>query len=184
MMILMKFIKTSLALSSTSLNFSPFSLLILIANPVINETTNKAIKLLLDSNPLKSPTVNVLTVLSKIVNSSLAASGSTKLALIASVSDGATRLVLNVVRKPTTNATKLVTKKIQKIVIKTFPNLLPDFILAIDVVIVKKIRGTMITNIILMKISPKGLSTAVFSLKIIPTIAPIIILANKIMVCL
>ena len=180
----MKFIKTSFALSSTSLNFSPFSLLILIAKPVIKDTTNKAIKLLLESKPLKSLTVNTLTVLAKIVNSSASSVGSTKLALIASVSLGETKLVLNVVKKPTNKATKLVTKKIANIVTNTLPSLLPDFIFAIDVVIVKKIRGTMITNIILMKISPNGLSTAVFSLKIKPTIAPIMILANKIIVCL
>ena len=71
-----------------------------------------------------------------------------------------------------------------RIVIIILPNLLGFSILIIDDVIVKNISGTITTNIKLRKISPKGLKTQAFSLKIRPIIVPIIMLNNKMMVLL
>ena len=71
-----------------------------------------------------------------------------------------------------------------RIVIIILPNLLGFSILIIDDVIVKNIRGTITTNIKFRKISPKGLKTQAFSLKIRPIIVPIIMLNNKMMVLL
>ena len=71
-----------------------------------------------------------------------------------------------------------------RIVIIILPNLLGFSILIIDDVIVKNIRGTITTNIKFRKISPKGLKTQAFSLKIRPMNVPIIMLNNKMMVLL
>ena len=61
------------------------------------------------------------------------------------------------------------------IVPKIFPILLGCFILPNDVVIVKNIKGTMITNNKFKNKSPNGLNTVALSLNISPTIVPIII---------
>ena len=66
----------------------------------------------------------------------------------------------------------------------TFPNLLGCFILAIDVVIVKKINGTITTNHKFMNKSPKGLSIDAFSPINKPIIAPIINDESNVIVCL
>lgn len=71
-----------------------------------------------------------------------------------------------------------------RIFIIILPNLLGFSILIIDDASVKNIRGTITTNIKLMKISPKGLKIQAFSLKIRPMIVPIIILYNKMIVLL
>ena len=63
-----------------------------------------------------------------------------------------------------------------------FPSLLGCFIFDIDTVMLTKIRGMIATNSRFKKTSPKGLSIAAFSPKTIPTIAPTIIAANKIIV--
>ena len=68
------------------------------------------------------------------------------------------------------------------IVITIFPNLLGDFILETDVVIVKKISGTTITNNKFKNKSPSGFTIVAFSLKTIPTMAPTIIATKRIIV--
>ena len=63
-----------------------------------------------------------------------------------------------------------------------FPSLFGDFIFDIDVVIVKNINGVITTSNKFKNMSPKGLKTVAFSLNINPTIAPIIIDTNNIIV--
>lgn len=62
------------------------------------------------------------------------------------------------------------------------PNLFGCCILAIDVVIVKNISGTIITNRRFKNISPNGCNTVAFSLNTIPITAPTIIATNNIIV--
>lgn len=56
--------------------------------------------------------------------------------------------------------------------------------MAIDVVIVKNISGTMITNNRFKNTSPKGCNIVAFSWNIIPTIAPTIIATKRTIVVL
>ena len=68
------------------------------------------------------------------------------------------------------------------------PSILPTLfgwlIFAIEVDIVRNIKGIIIMNIRFINISPNGLNTVAFSPQHNPTIAPIIIAANKMSVCL
>ena len=75
-----------------------------------------------------------------------------------------------------------VNKNTHIIVTMILPNRFGVFIFAIDVVIVKKMSGTMITNKRFKNKSPKGLSIVAFSWNIIPTIAPTIIATKRIIV--
>ena len=70
--------------------------------------------------------------------------------------------------------TKDVTINTPKVVIIILPSLLGLLILDIDVVIVRNIRGTIITKSKLIKISPSGLTNSPTSLNNSPTITPII----------
>ena len=89
-----------------------------------------------------------------------------------------------VTKTPIRTDTKDVIIITTRIVPIIFPRRLGFFILAIVVVMVRKIIGTMTTNIILINKSPNGFKTLVFSLKITPTIPPIIIANSKIIDCL
>ena len=134
---------------------------------------------------LKSFTVNKLTVLSSIVISSSVFSSSTfssKEALIFSPSSVSTSFIEYVLINPTNTATSDVNKKTHIIVIIILPNLFGVFIFAIDVVIVKKISGMIITSKRFKNKSPNGLSIVAFSWNIIPTIAPTIIATKRIIV--
>ena len=82
------------------------------------------------------------------------------------------------------HATKEVTMNTPKVDNNTFSNLFGCLILAIDVVIVKKINGIIMTNNKFMNRSPKGLSTMAFSPAINPNMAPIIKAVNNNIVCL
>ena len=141
--------------------------------------------MLFENNSEKSFTVNVFTVLCKIVNSSSSSSDVTlfsNVLFISSPSSGVTNLNEYVVNTPTNTATSDVTTNVAIIVIIILPNLLGCFIFVIDVVILKKINGTITINIKFKKISPNGLRMAAFSLNTIPTIAPIIIATKSIII--
>ena len=103
---------------------------------------------------------------------------------IALESFGLTNFAAKVAPSPIIQASIEVIINTKKIFVNTFPTLLGCLILAIDVVIVKKINGTIITNIIFKNKSPKGLSTDAFSPKTNPTTAPITSAINRIIVCL
>ena len=62
------------------------------------------------------------------------------------------------------------------------PLLFSQVIFDLDVVIVKNINGVITTSTKFKNMSPKGLKTVAFSLNINPTIAPIIIDTNNIIV--
>ena len=160
-----------------------------IDNPTSIENTMIATILLLVSIPLKSLTVKVSTVLlayskNPVSVGSYTAYSSLITSLIASVFSGSTNLVEYVVASPTATAIKLVTINEINIVTKTLPNLLGCLIFAIEVVMVRKIKGTIITNNKLIKISPNGAKYLASSPKTIPTIAPIIKPMTKIIVFL
>ena len=87
-----------------------------------------------------------------------------------------------VLAKPTNTAISEVTANTAIIVIIIFPSLFGFSIFAMDVVIVKKISGTMITNNRFKNMSPKGCNIVAFSWNIIPTIAPTIIATKRIIV--
>ena len=97
---------------------------------------------------------------------------------------GFTNSNVNVVTRPITTDIRVVIMNTPKIVVITLPKRLGCLIFAIDVVIVKNINGTMITNIKFINKSPNGLNTAAFSPYTNPTIAPIIRAARRIIVCL
>ena len=85
---------------------------------------------------------------------------------------------------PSNTAISDVTTNTEIIVTIILPSLFGFSILAIDVVIVKKISGTMITNNRFRKMSPKGCNLVAFSWNIIPTNAPTIIATKRIIVVL
>ena len=109
---------------------------------------------------------------------------SDKVAIIALVSFGLTNFIEYVIARPIKQAISDVIKNITNVEVITFPNLLGCFILAMEVVIVRNISGTIITNNKLINKSPNGLNTAAFSPKISPIIAPIIKPINNKIVCL
>ena len=76
---------------------------------------------------------------------------------------------------PTTTATIEVTTKVIIVVNIILPSLLGLLILDIDVVIVRNIKGTIITKSILINTSPKGAKVLASSLNINPTSTPKII---------
>ena len=125
-----------------------------------------------ESNFEKSFTVSKLTVLSAIVGSF--SSSTSVLAFSTSVSSsndcfmfspsyGFTNLTKYVLAKPINTAIIDVIKNTIIIVIMIFPSLLGVFIFVIDVVIVKKIKGTIITSNRFKNMSPKGFRIAAFS---------------------
>ena len=143
--------------------------------------------LFLDNNPEKSFTVSVFTVLCKILVSSFDSSESLLVIssnelFICSPSSVDTSLIGNAEINPIITATIDVIMKTLIIPTIIFPNLLGCVIFAIAVDIFKNTNGTIIINIKFKNKSPNGLSTAAFSLNIIPTIAPIIIANNSIIV--
>lgn len=172
---------TSLALSKTPNNFSPFSFDTLILIPNNTENTINATILLLVNNDEKSPTLIVSIVLARKLTFSLVASSPKfSTSFIASIFLTSTNLNALVVTTPTNTLTKDVTINTAIIVPNILPTLFGYFILPIDVLIVKKISGTIITSNIFKNKSPKGLRTVAFSLKTNPTIVPIIIEPNNI----
>ena len=82
------------------------------------------------------------------------------------------------------NAVGSVTANTAMIVIIIFPSLCGFSILAMDVVIVKKISGTIVTNNRFKNISPKGCNIVAFSWNITPMNAPTIIATKRIIVVL
>ena len=81
---------------------------------------------------------------------------------------------------PTNTLTIEVNANTSIIVVSILPILFGCFIFPIDVLIVKKISGTIITSNIFKNKSPNGLNTVAFSSNISPTIVPIIIDAKSI----
>ncbi len=162
---------------------SAFLLDIFIAIPNITENTNNAIRLSLDNSFEKSFTVSKLTVFSAIESSSSSSTASSsKTSTIFSESSGFTSFIKYVLKNPTSTAITDVITNTNIIVPTIFPKRLGCFILATDVVIVKNINGTIMTNKRFKKISPSGFKIVAFSLKISPTTAPTIIESNKIIV--
>ena len=175
---------TSFAATKKSATGFAFSPLILTAIPNITENTNKAITLSFESNFEKSFTDINVTVLSSIEISSVSCCSSvaSSEALICSPSSGSTNLIKYVLKKPIKTAKIEISRKTTIIVIITFPNLFGCLILAIDVVMFKKISGTITTSNRFKNKSPKGLNMAAFSWNTIPTIAPTIIATKRIIV--
>ena len=133
----------------------------------------------------KSPVLIACTVLSNMFNFTFSVSASVaNVSTIAAESLGFTNSNVNVVISPITTDTKVVIINTPNIVVITLPKRLGCLIFAIDVVIVKNINGTMITNIKFINKSPNGLNTAAFSPYTNPTIAPIIKAPRRIIVCL
>lgn len=154
-----------------------------IAIPNITENTNSAIKLSLVNSFEKSFTVNKLTVLSAIDNSSSSCTASSSnTSTIFAESLVFTSFIKYVLKKPTSTAITDVITNTNIIVPTILPKRLGSLILATDVVIVKNISGTITTNKRFKKISPNGASIVAFSLKISPMTAPTIIATRRIIV--
>ena len=156
------------------------------ANPKIIENTNNAIILSLDNNFVKSFTVNKLAVLFNIPISSFSCVSSSVVScndcFIFSPSSGFTNFIKYVLANPIKTAIIDVIINTKNVAPTIFPSLFGDFIFDIDVVIVKNINGVITTSNKFKNMSPKGLKTVAFSLNINPTIAPIIIDTNNIIV--
>ena len=149
--------------------------------PISIENIIKAIMLSLVSNLLKSLTLTASTVLSKKLTSSLVTSSAPfSTSFIATSSLTSTNLNALVDTIPTNTLTIEVNANTSIIVVSILPILLGCFIFPIDVLIVKKISGTIITSNIFKNKSPNGLNTVAFSPNISPTIVPIIIDAKSI----
>ena len=126
-----------------------------------------------------------VSIFSNIETSSSVSSSpvvSSNAARICAPSSGSTNFTKYVLAKPTNTAIIDVNRNTHTIVTMIFPNLLGVCIFAIDVVIVRKMSGTMITNKRFKNKSPNGLSIVAFSWNIIPTIAPTIIATKRIIV--
>ena len=152
----------------------------------IIENTNNAIILSLDNNFVKSFTVNKLAVLFNIPISSFSCVSSSVVScndcFIFSPSSGFTNFIKYVLANPIKTAIIDVIINTKNVAPTIFPSLFGDFIFDIDVVIVKNINGVITTSNKFKNMSPKGLKTVAFSLNINPTIAPIIIDTNNIIV--
>ena len=156
-----------------------------IEPPNIIENTIVATIFWRDNSFKKSFTVNTEIVLSRR-ESSLESSlySSKRFALMVSPSSTETSLNGYAVNIPIKTDIKEVIMNTSTIV----PSILPIFsgwlIFEIEVDIVRKIKGTIIKAIRFINMSPNGLNTVAFSAQHNPTIAPIIIAANKMSVCL
>ena len=170
----MKLNTTLCILSITFKSGSAFSLLILIEKPTINAHTNRAITFSLESNPVKSSTLINCTVLSKKFKSVSLATSPSNNSLIDVVSPLSTRSTKYVDRKPIPTAITEVTKNMITVETIIFPSLFGCLTLATASEIVKKTRGTIITNIRFKNKSPNGFTTIASSLNIRPPTAPII----------
>ena len=111
--------------------------------------------------------------------------------MIFSVSCGFTSFTKYVLKNPINTAISDVTINVAIIVVTInvaiivniiLPIRLGVFIFDIDVVIVKNISGTIITNKRFKNTSPNGFKTVALSWNITPTIAPMIIDATRIIV--
>ena len=138
-----------------------------MATPNSIENTTIAIIFSFDKSLLKSDTVRTFTVLSNILISSVVVSTfpllSSNDSLIFAPSDGSTSFIGYVVATPTITATSDITTNVKIIVTTIFPSLLGCFIFDIDVVMLKNINGTIVTNSRFKKRSPNGFKTAAFS---------------------
>ena len=175
---------TSYADSSVCSRAFALSPATLIATPNSIENTTIAIIFSFDKSLLKSDTVRTFTILSNILISSVVVSTfpllSSNDSLIFTPSDGSTSFIGYVVTTPTITATSDITTNVKIMVTTIFPSLLGCFIFDIDVVMLKNINGTIVTNSRFKKRSPNGFKTAAFSLHAIPIIAPITIAAKSI----
>ena len=99
-----------------------------------------------DKSPTNELVDNTFTVLSKIFSSISSFTVLSKTSLIASVSLGFTKLVKDVVKKPNNTAIIDVIKNIIIVLVNILLNLFFSFILEMDDVIVKNIKGTIITK--------------------------------------
>ena len=137
---------TSLNESNSSAIFLPFAPALFIAKPNNTDITIKAIKLFVDKSPANELVDNTFTVLSKIFSSISSFTVLSKTSLIASVSLGFTKFVKDVVKKPNNTAIIDVIKNIIIVLVNILLNLFFSFILEMDDVIVKNIKGTIITK--------------------------------------
>ena len=153
-----------MALSNIFKKGSPSSPILLNAIPNRIEKITIAKILSLVNNNEKSLTLMAVIVLSKIFNStSSAASPVSNTSSIALESLGLTNLTAYVDIIPIVAAINETTMNVPIIDTNSFPNLLGCFIFAIEVVIVRNINGTIITNIMFINNSPNGASILAFS---------------------
>ena len=176
---------TSFADCSKSFTGFAFSPVMFIAIPTMIEKISSAMMLSFDSSFVKSFTVSRFTVLSAIVNSSassVVSSSYCNACLMLSPSSVSTSFTKYVLANPISTAMIDVTINTPMIVAMILPSLFGVFIFVMDVVIVKKIKGTIITNNRFRNMSPSGFKIAAFSWNMIPMIAPTIIAAKRIIV--